>query len=612
MAASAGTVTLDLDANSVKLIRELNKAQQQTKKSAYRMRKDMERSFKAMGKSAVALGVALTATAKISISFADKIGKTAKATGLAAEKFQELEFAAKRSGIEASLFSSSMVAFVKRVGEAGAGMGPLVSGLKNLNPELLQAIINAKDQAEALGILADGVMNAGSATEQAAITNAAFGRSGVVMVNMLRDGSKGLADYAKKARDLGVIMDERLIQNAEDAADKMGDLQKVLQIRIASAVTENADAIIELTEALIRFVGMIGKAVSGWNHWLAVQGVGVNSLDEIRARGAELVEERRRIEEQLANTNPYNQQSVALLESQLERIKAEQKTLQDMAKKLQAEPFKPFSIDQKLDPSGVPALASLPRDPKYMPSARAESDRLIQESIEITEQHMEYRNELEREYQDLLNLSKTPLDLHNEQLDRIHMLYEQGIIPSVEEYAEALLAANERFAETQDGTKTVFDEMDQFATQAARNIQSHFADFLFDPMEEGFKGMVKGFADSLKRMAAEALASQILNMIGGSFGDGGWGAVASSFFGGGRAMGGPVAAGVPYLVGERGPEIVVPNTSGTVVPNHQLGGVTVNIDARETDNPARILALTPLIESQIESNIKRKMTRGYW
>lgn len=35
----------------------------------------------------------------------------------------------------------------------------------------------------------------------------------------------------------------------------------------------------------------------------------------------------------------------------------------------------------------------------------------------------------------------------------------------------------------------------------------------------------------------------------------------------GRAMGGPVEAGKPYLVGEAGPEMIIPSTSGTVIPN---------------------------------------------
>ena len=39
-----------------------------------------------------------------------------------------------------------------------------------------------------------------------------------------------------------------------------------------------------------------------------------------------------------------------------------------------------------------------------------------------------------------------------------------------------------------------------------------------------------------------------------------------------RAAGGPVNAGQPYLVGEKGPEIVVPGRSGTVIPNNRIGG----------------------------------------
>jgi phage-related protein len=43
-------------------------------------------------------------------------------------------------------------------------------------------------------------------------------------------------------------------------------------------------------------------------------------------------------------------------------------------------------------------------------------------------------------------------------------------------------------------------------------------------------------------------------------------------FGGARAMGGPVASGTSYLVGEQGPELFTPNRSGQIIPNHSLGG----------------------------------------
>lgn len=42
----------------------------------------------------------------------------------------------------------------------------------------------------------------------------------------------------------------------------------------------------------------------------------------------------------------------------------------------------------------------------------------------------------------------------------------------------------------------------------------------------------------------------------------------------GRATGGPVEAGTPYIVGERGPELFVPNGSGSIVPNHKIANVS--------------------------------------
>ena len=58
-------------------------------------------------------------------------------------------------------------------------------------------------------------------------------------------------------------------------------------------------------------------------------------------------------------------------------------------------------------------------------------------------------------------------------------------------------------------------------------------------------------------------------------------------FGGFRAAGGSVSAGTPYVVGERGAELFVPSSNGTIVPNGGMGGtinITVNgaIDAEGT------------------------------
>lgn len=159
------------------------------------------------------------------------------------------------------------------------------------------------------------------------------------------------------------------------------------------------------------------------------------------------------------------------------------------------------------------------------------------------------------------------------------------------EYLDKVLPEYEVESQRADPVKELkkqTDEMTAFAEAAAQNMQTAFADFLFDPFQDGLRGMLRGFIDTIRRMIAEIAASYLLKQffswmsgLGGFWGSIGATAVSSLS---GRAMGGPVTGNTPYMVGERGPELFVPNTSGSIVPNHAMGGVTVspvyNIDAR--------------------------------
>lgn len=224
------------------------------------------------------------------------------------------------------------------------------------------------------------------------------------------------------------------------------------------------------------------------------------------------------------------------------------------------------------------------------------------------------RNDLQREYAQLISSTRTAAEAHNEQITRVDELYISGVIPSAEAYADLLERINGRFEETLDKADEVNNKMTEFAVQGARNMQTALADYLFDPVNEGFDGMLEGFAKTLQRMAAEAAASAIFNAIFSAMGSSstGWVSALGNSLAGARAEGGPVSGGSAYLVGERGPEIIVPRNAGMVIPNNQIGGssVTVNIDARETENPGRLLALVPVIQQQIERSMEYKMRRG--
>jgi tape measure domain-containing protein len=77
---------------------------------------------------------------------------------------------------------------------------------------------------------------------------------------------------------------------------------------------------------------------------------------------------------------------------------------------------------------------------------------------------------------------------------------------------------------------------------------------------------------------AEASGQSSMKIDRLSYGDENWkGNQFRSSFGGFKAMGGPVGMGRSYIVGERGPEMFTPAGSGTITPNHQLGGQQLNV-----------------------------------
>jgi hypothetical protein len=98
-------------------------------------------------------------------------------------------------------------------------------------------------------------------------------------------------------------------------------------------------------------------------------------------------------------------------------------------------------------------------------------------------------------------------------------------------------------------------------------------------VEEAFSNMFanigKAFIDMATQMIAKALIMKAIGILGNAFGGGGSSGGGGDIFadiasrGGLRANGGPVSANTPYIVGERGPELMVPSTSGMVLSNSE-------------------------------------------
>ena len=81
---------------------------------------------------------------------------------------------------------------------------------------------------------------------------------------------------------------------------------------------------------------------------------------------------------------------------------------------------------------------------------------------------------------------------------------------------------NDKYREGSEAVKIWGIDVSEVGKDAAANIQSAFADFLFDPFETGLDGMAKSFIDTVRKMIAEAQAAQLAKALFGENSKGGF------------------------------------------------------------------------------------------
>jgi hypothetical protein len=110
------------------------------------------------------------------------------------------------------------------------------------------------------------------------------------------------------------------------------------------------------------------------------------------------------------------------------------------------------------------------------------------------------------------------------------------------------------------------------------------AGFVIDKAIEAFNKRKEASIDQQNKKLKQQIALQlILNALGGG-GFGGFFAEGGKVEG--RANGGSTNGMQPYVVGERGRELFIPSTDGTIIPNHQMGGIgatNINFTVQATD-----------------------------
>ena len=148
----------------------------------------------------------------------------------------------------------------------------------------------------------------------------------------------------------------------------------------------------------------------------------------------------------------------------------------------------------------------------------------------------------------------------------------------------AVRALEDYMAEANDVASRTADAIDG----VLGSLQGTFEEF-FRTGKLDWKGFLDDINAELARFFSQQLVKQLLSSFGGgaqsgAMASGGassgvdWAGIIGSFFGGGRASGGPVRKGMLYEVGERGPELLqsggrnfmIPGRDGYVQPNSAM------------------------------------------
>lgn len=235
---------------------------------------------------------------------------------------------------------------------------------------------------------------------------------------------------------------------------------------------------------------------------------------------------------------------------------------------------KKFSDDAKLSIENI----------KKENQARTEELEKLKEKFKLQAQIKQI--EMDRDAQE----RGEAFDIEMEQLDKVNKVFEDIGKNISTAFGEAVVSGKDFKDSMVDIFQSVLQQVVALIFQLA----------VIEPMLKRIRE-----AMSLSSSGGGSMFDNILSGVGSIFN-----------FGGARAMGGNVNPNMPYMVGERGAEMFVPKSAGTIVPNNQMGGgITIEQNLNFATGVsqtvrAEVMNMLPAIRENTLSAVRDARLRG--
>jgi len=526
--------------------------------------------------SAVIGGVAFAVAAlvKRNTDAIDKVQKVSDKLGIQVELLQKLRFAADQTGIAQTTLDMAMQRFIRRVGEAQKGTGEAQGALAELGIQLKKSDGSFRSTQEILFDVADGLHNAKDSSTQLRLAFKFFDSEGAALVNTLKGGSASLKEMFTEAEALGIIINSKTTKAAAKFKDETGKL------------TSQIDTLQKLfTMAFVPALTAATTKISNFFKKIALEEGGVEKFTKDFAIGIidGLISAMSGLDVFLSFfTNTFG-------------------TIGDLITVLKIQFYKLSAIFEET-----------------MHSLSFGFSGSLQTAEEYKQKIIELQNEFNKPPQKgLLETSVGLLEKIKEKMLETTPVISEGLKTgenAVVSFQEKLKIFAGQVNEPLKAFEMKFKSTGEMIGDTITKSMQTFENTLVDGLMSG-KFAFKDFANFvMKELVRIAVKKLIIDKITGGF---------TTFFGGlGKERGGTVTANKPYIVGEAGAELFVPNKTGTIVSNKNLGmgssgagmgvNITYNIQAFDSkDTLAAITENAPTISAIIEQQFNRRGRRGF-
>lgn len=624
-----------------------DKSVQRIEGSFANLNKELEKQFKGMlstaqgalggvGSLLGALGpygiAAATVLGAVVLAFnkateaAEKLGDKAKelhafsvASGLTLQQIQALNKVASEFGVTGDQVSHFVERFASAMDEAQRATGTLYEAVLRINPRLADELQRSQTTAEALEILGRAYEEAGKKGDkfaQAALARAAGGRAGLEVAPVLKGlvDAGGFDSLVDKAKAAGTAIDTELLETIRRLKIELDETRKRTETLFAligsKAVLEAQVAQAKAMERLAKAAKDLADQKEGLSLFQqffmllaqqsdAAEGA-ANVLDEINAKFAAT----QRIQQQLskggdlqkpkwledwqstldrANQVPTPQArpsdviDIKNIEADINKLRAWGAAMSDAITPAEQLALKRRELDLQLA-KNVITQTDYNRELSAYTTAQAIAKESARERLGVaTEEEISLAKRLQLQEQVRKGAITSAQDI---------ALAEQIIQKESRQTYEALLVRASAFPELKRASldaQNMTKQLDQFGVRAIDNLADSFVDVVngTKDVKTAFSDMARSILNDLSKILVKKALFMALDAI--LPGSGSVGSLAMGFANPTQraAAGGPISG--PTLVGEKGPEIFVPNTSGMVIPNDALGSLGgINIGGSQT------------------------------